>query len=110
VSGSALVRNTALLRALLRWNALAYAVVGTVLLGANILVGGGVWSFWPLFAWGMLLALHFFFVKSMDVDERWVEERADELHYRSYDQGHIDDIEHRVEERDASVRPADERE
>ena len=39
----------------------------------------------------------------------WVDERAEELRYRSYDQGHIDDIEERVEQRDQSVRPADER-
>ncbi len=44
------------------------------------------------------------------MDEGWVEERADDLRYRSYDQGHIHDIEKRVDERDHSVRPADERE
>ena len=38
------------------------------------------------------------------------QERADELRYRSYDQGHIQDIEKRIEDRDHSVRPADERE
>jgi len=100
----------ALLRSLFRWNAIAYATLGVLLLLVNIYSGGGAWSFWPLFVWGVLLALHFFLMKSVEVDDGWVEERADELRYRSYDQGHIHDIEHRVEERDASVRPADERE
>ena len=98
------------LRILYRWNAFAYAVVGTVLLTINIVFGGSAWSFWPLFIWGVLLALHFFCMKSLEVDENWVADRTDELRYRSYDQGHIHDIEHRVEERDSSVRPADERE
>jgi len=100
----------ALLRVLFRWNATAYATVGALLLIVNIFAGGGSWSFWPLFVWGMLLALHFFCMKSLDVDDNWVAERADELRYRSYDQGHIHDIEKRVDDRDASVRPADERE
>lgn len=98
------------LRVLFRWNATAFAVVSTILIAANIYTGGGVWSFWPLFVWGTLLALHFFIVNSIDVDEKWVTERVDQLHYRSYDQGHIDDIGKRVDECDASVRPADERE
>lgn len=98
------------LRVLFRWNAIAYAGVGVVLLTANILAGGGAWSFWPLFVWGVLLSLHFFLLRSVGVDEKWVEERADELRYRSYDQGHIHDIEDRVDKRDHSVRPADERE
>ncbi len=102
-------RFSSRLRILLRWNAVAFVIVAAVLLVANVLIGGGAWSFWPLFVWGTLLALHFFCTKSLEVDDGWVEERADELRYRSYDQGHIHDIEKRVDERDASVRPADER-
>ena len=71
---------------------------------------GMTWSFWPVFVWGVLFSLHFFIARTQDVDDEWVQERVDELHYRSYDQGHISDIEKRVEERDHSVRPADERE
>lgn len=100
----------ALVRALFRWNAIGYTTVGALLLIVNITAGGGAWSFWPLFVWGVILALHFFVTKSLEIDDGWVAERADDLRYRSYDQGHIHDIEHRVDERDASVRPADERE
>jgi hypothetical protein len=38
-----------------------------------------------------------------------VEERTDDMRLRSYDLSHIHDIENRVEHRDASVRPSDER-
>ena len=110
MSSGAPERNSIPWGTLLRWNAVAYAAVAVVLLVANALIGGGAWSFWPLFIWGVLLALQFFCAKSLEVDDSWVEERADELRYRSYDQGHIHDIEKRVDERDTSVRPADERE
>ena len=98
------------LRFLFRWNALAYAAVSAVLLITNLYTGGGWWSFWPLSIWGVALALHFLYVNSIEVDDGWVAERAEELRYRSYDQGHIHDIEKRVDDHDPSVRPADERE
>ena len=100
----------AALRVLFRWNATVYAGVAAILIVINVYTGGGAWSFWPVFVWGVALALHFFVMKSLEVDDDWVAERADELRYRSYDQGHIHDIEVRVDERDASVRPGDERE
>ena len=97
------------LRALWRRHVLAYAVVAAILVVANLFVGGGWWSFWPLGLWGLVLALHFLIVKCIDVDEGWVRERTEDLHVRSYDLGHIKDIEKRVEDDDASVRPADKR-
>ena len=48
-------------------------------------------------------------LKSVTVDEDWVRERTDDLKLRSYDLSHIQDIETRVDEDDASVRPADRR-
>lgn len=101
--------SLARIRMYLRRHMLAYAGLGAILLAANIYVGGGWWSFWPLSIWSIVVALHFLFVKSVNVDDSWVKERAEELHLRSYDLGHIEDIEKRVENDDASVRPADER-
>lgn len=96
-----------------RWfrrHLLLFCVVMGALTVVNVFVGGGWWSFWPLCAWGLALSLHFFYYKSVTVDEAWVEERTEDMRLRSYDLGHIHDIEERVEKRDASVRPADERE
>ena len=101
--------RTALIRRLFRWHLLAYGGVMGVLIVVNFIIGGGWWSFWPICAWGLLLAFHFFYYKSMTVDEAWVQERTDDMRLRSYDLSHIHDIEDRVERRDASVRPADER-
>ncbi len=86
----------------------AYAGVMAVLIAANIAIGGGWWSFWPMCAWGLVFSLHFFYYKSVTVDEAWVEERTDDMRLRSYDLSHISDIEDRVEQRDTSVCPPSE--
>jgi len=48
--------------------------------------------FWPGLIWSFVLAIHFFIVRSMDVDEDWVEERADDVRRHAYDFQHIRDI------------------
>lgn len=98
------------IKRLFRWHLLAFCVLMGALTLFNIVVGGGWWSFWPFCAWGLALSLHYFFYKSVTIDEKWVEERTDDMRMRSYDLSHIHDIEERVEQRDSSVRPADERE
>lgn len=95
---------------LFRWHATAYGVLMGVLVAVNIYVGGGWWSFWPMCGWGLALALHFFYYKSVTVDEEWAEARTDDLKLRSYDLSHIQDIAERVDEGDASVRPPSQRE
>lgn len=39
-----------------------------------------------------MLAVHYLIHKSGTVDERWVEERTADLHSKSYDAGHMDQI------------------
>lgn len=94
---------------LFRWHVLAYCVLMGALVAVNIYIGGGWWSFWPMCAWGLVLAFHFFYYKSVTVDEAWVQERTDDMRLRSYDVSHILDIEDRSNKRDPSVRPSDER-
>jgi hypothetical protein len=93
-----------------RLHAIIYGLVNTGLVVANVSWGGELWVIWPIAVWGMALAPHFFYVRSACVDESWVEERVADLRLRSYDLGHIDDIDSRVKEGDATVQPADERE
>jgi hypothetical protein len=58
----------------------------------NWTVGGGWWSFWPVGVWGVVLGVHYMVYKTRSVDESWVEERTADLHSKSYDASHIDDI------------------
>jgi 2TM domain len=62
------------------------------LIAANWMTGGNWWSFWPLAAWGVVLAAHYMVYKSSTVDEAWANERTAELHSKSYDASHIDRI------------------
>jgi 2TM domain-containing protein len=75
-----------------RWHVWTYAAGAAILVLANVLTGGGWWSFWPLAAWGVVLAVHYLIHKSRTVDDAWVEERTADLHSKSYDAGHMDQI------------------
>jgi len=86
---------------------------GTIIGGLviwNVIDGGRWWSFWPTVGWGMVFAVHFFFTKSACIDDRWVEEREQDLRMRSYDLSHIADLEERIASRHSSVRTPEERE
>lgn len=87
-----------------------YVVVCGGLTLINFYTGAGWWSFTAVAGWGVLLAVHYFYVRAANVDDDWVRDRTDDLRVRSYDLGHITDLEERVERGDASVRPGSSRE
>ena len=75
-------------------------VLGNVALNiANAFYGADWWAFWPLVVWGVLLGLHYFIYKSKRVDERWAQERTDDVRSKSYDRAHIDSIEARFKDK-----------
>ena len=86
-----------------------YLVLCSGLALANFYTGTGWWSFTPICGWGVVLAVHYFYVRAANVDDAWVRERTEDLRIRSYDLGHITDLEERVRRGDRSVRPASER-
>ncbi|MGI9336761.1 MAG: 2TM domain-containing protein [Gammaproteobacteria bacterium] len=96
-------------RSWLRRHAAAFCIVLALSLLANFVMSDGGWSVWPLYAWGLLLTVHFFYVRALNVSDEWVQERTDDLRMRSYDFDHIRDIKQRVVDDDFSVRPSDER-
>ena len=71
-----------------------FVVVGSLTL-INIVVGGGWWAIWPLLIWALLYFFHLCLVQATNVDDEWVDERTDDLRLKSYDLGHIDDIDER---------------
>ena len=76
----------------LRVHVWAYVVGACVLSAVNWIVGGTWWSFWPLAAWGVVLAAHALVRKTSSVDEHWADEHAAAVHAKSYDVDHIDRI------------------
>ncbi|MBF2761452.1 MAG: hypothetical protein ISN28_14540 [Ectothiorhodospiraceae bacterium AqS1] len=66
---------------------------------------GRWWSFWPVSLWGALLCVHFLVRRAFKVDDAWVQGRTENLKLRSYDLGHIVDIEDRIRQGDRSVSP-----
>ena len=89
----------------LRRHRLAYCLgIGALTLG-NIFMGAPWWAFWPMIIWGLPLMVHFFFVKALTIVDEEVQERALSLRYKSYDFGHIRDLESRIVGRDYSVEP-----
>lgn len=74
------------------WHLRAFLAANAVLTVANAWTGRPWWAFWPLIATGVLLAVHYLFYKAALVDERWVEERVEELNLKSYDRSHIEDL------------------
>jgi 2TM domain len=73
----------------------AFVLVNLALNVANWFAGGDWWAFWPLVVWGVVLGGHYLVYKSKRVDERWVEERTDDVRSKSYDRAHMDSIEAR---------------
>jgi hypothetical protein len=89
-----------------RYHAWAFWVSNAVLTVANIASGAPWWAVWPFLAWGLVFSIHYFIFKSLTVDESWSDDRIDDLRWRSYDLGHVEDLEDRIRGDDFSTRPA----
>ena len=48
-----------------------------------------------LHLWAFVLGAHYLIFKSKRVDERWAEERTEDVRSKAYDAAHIDSIEKR---------------
>jgi hypothetical protein len=90
----------------LRRHAIAYAVVNGLAIAINLLTLGSPWAVWLLLGWGIGLAAHALYVKTVSIDDRWATSRAKELQERAYDAGHIEDIECRYRAGRTGDRPA----
>lgn len=76
----------------LRWHAIVLAGGLLLMVLSHWLGFSAGWFFWLGLAWSMLWVAHYCIVKSVYVDEDWVEERARDLRFKSYDLGHINKI------------------
>ena len=79
-----------------------FLVANALLTIANAFTGGHWWAFWPLVATGLILGVHYLLYKAVAVDERWVDERVEELNLKSYDRSHIEGLKERYGVKDTS--------
>ena len=87
----------ALLQRTYPWHRNAFISLNVILTAVNIASGPPWWGLWPLLITGLVFAIHYLVYKASVIDEKWVDERAADLYYKSYDQGHIDSIADRNE-------------
>ena len=78
-----------------RLHAWAFVLCNAALSGANWFAGDDWWAFWPLIVWSLALGAHYLVCRAKTVDQRWVEERTEDVRSKSYDRAHIDSIERR---------------
>lgn len=93
----------ALKRLEFRTHLLVFAAVAGIGFFCNLAFGAGLPIFWPLAVWSVGLAVHFFVHSCRNVDEDWVDYKAEELRMRSYDFDHIRDIRARIDDEDPTV-------
>lgn len=74
------------------WHRGFFLAFNALLTLTNIATGPPWWGLWPLLITGFVFAVHYLIYKASIIDDAWVDERAADLYYKSYDQGHIDTI------------------
>ncbi len=89
----------------LRRHILAYAAVNGALFLIDLLTPGSWWFLWPMFGWGIAVAAHWLYVKSVYIDEAWTQQRTEDIRLQAHDLGHIEDIVMRHEKAEARRRP-----
>ena len=80
-----------------RLHALVYVLGAAGLMLVDLAFTDGWWFFWPVLVWGLVVLVHYLYLKSVYVDSRWADERADRVLDKAYDLGHIEDIHQRYE-------------
>ncbi len=89
----------------LRRHIWAYAAVSGALVLINLLTPGLWWFLWPIFGWGVAVATHGLYVKSVHIDDVWAQRRTEDIRLQAHDLGHIEDIQMRYEKAEARRRP-----
>ena len=78
-----------------RVHVVAYAIGNGLLVLIDFLTPGSWWFFWPMFGWGIGVAMHWLYVRSVNIDDDWAERRTEDIRQKAYDVGHIEEIEKR---------------
>ena len=93
-----------------RHHVLVLAIVVCLLLIIEWALGTRWSLFWPFIIWGLMVSIHYFFSAAFDINEVWADDRVLDVKTRSYDLGHIMNIEDRIDHTHDSITPHTERE
>ena len=58
----------------------------------------------PMLFWAMLLIPHYLYVRAVNIDQDWADERSSTITYNATDLSHIDDIKQRYEEKERQFK------
>ncbi len=73
---------------------IAYFIgIGASLAALDLTFSETRWFHWPVMIWGAVFCVHLLYCKSISVDDSWVEKRTNRIRDKSYDLGHIRNIE-----------------
>ncbi len=88
----------------LRIHLLAYASINGLFVLIDLLTPGSWWFVWPMLGWGIALAAHWLYVKSVNVDDAWADRRTEDLRSQALDWSHMADMEKRYQAKDPPRR------
>ncbi len=88
----------------LRIHLLSYASINGLFFLIDLLTPGSWWFVWPMLAWGIALAAHWLYVKSVNVDDAWADRRTEDLRSQALDWSHMADMEKRFQAKDSPRR------
>jgi len=82
----------ALSRSFLPYHQRIYACVMGVTIVSQFIWPTEWWFFWPLLIWTVIFTLHLMVMRTIDVDEDWVDERSDKVADNAFDFGQMEAI------------------
>ena len=85
----------------------AYGIVATLAAIIQIFAPVSFSLLKPMLFWAMLLIPHYLYVRAVNIDQEWADERSSTITYNATDLSHIDDIKQRFEERERQFKDVD---
>ena len=99
---SAMLRNQ--LPRYLPVHMLAFGVVAALAATIQIVAPTSFSLLKPMLIWSIALIVHYLYVRTINVDPDWVDERSETITLNATDLSHIDDIKQRYDEKERQFR------
>ena len=64
----------------------------TVIITSQLILPTQWWFFWPLLIWSILFTLHIMLIRTIDIDDEWVEARSEKISDNAFDYAQMDGI------------------